>query len=365
MIPRALDPFLAFPQALRAAGYPASPDRTETFLAAVGLLGPRAIGDIRRAAHAVYGPGPERAEMFDAVFDMVFLGRALPAPAAGEPEELPASYDAAGLEEQILPEDEDPSGGEATAAERLFARELAAGDEDAVLRRFRRALPSHLPRRRSRRMAPGKGRLADARRTFREMLRRDGEVTRLPTRRRLARQRRVLLLIDVSGSMKDSTDGALRLAHALVQGAERAECFTLGTRLTRVTRALRHRNRDQALMLASGLVADWDGGTRLGEALAMFLSVPRFAAHARGALVIVVSDGLERGGPEALTAAMMRLSALAWSVLWLSPLAADPAYRPETGAMRAILPMLDRLGAGHTPPALAAEILDFSKGARP
>jgi uncharacterized protein with von Willebrand factor type A (vWA) domain len=77
--------------------------------------------------------------------------------------------------------------------------------------------------------------------------------------------------------------------------------FTLGTRLTRVTRALKHRNRDQALTLASGLVADWDGGTRLGEALAVFLSVPRFAAHARGALAIVVSDGLERGGPEALS----------------------------------------------------------------
>ena len=196
------------------------------------------------------------------------------------------------------------------------------------------------------------------------MIRRDGEISRLPTRRRRARQRRVLMLVDVSGSMKEGTEGVLRLAHALVQGGERVECFTLGTRLTRVTRALRHRNRDQALMLASGLVADWDGGTRLGEALAVFLSVPRFAAHARGALVIVVSDGLERGGPEAIEAAMGKLRALAWSVLWLSPLAADPAYRPETGGMKAILPMLDRLGDGSAPQAIAAEILGFSKGAR-
>ncbi|NND41672.1 MAG: VWA domain-containing protein, partial [Silicimonas sp.] len=85
---------------------------------------------------------------------------------------------------------------------------------------------------------------------------------------------------------------------------------------------------------------------------------------ARGALVIVVSDGLERGGPEALVASMQRLSALAWSVLWLSPLAADPAYRPETGAMQAILPLLDRLGDGSAPPAIASEILDFRKGSR-
>lgn len=364
MTPRALAPFLEFPQALRAAGFPASPDRTETFIAATGLLGPRGIDDIRRAAHAVYGPGPDRQVMFDVVFDTVFLGRHLAAPAPGDPEDLPQSYDAGGLEEIPVPDEEEPSGGDATTAERLFARALAAEDESAALRAFTRALPERLPRRRSRRMVSGRGRLADARRAFRQMMRRDGEITRLPTRVRMTRERRVLMLIDVSGSMKEGTDGALRLAHALQQGGERVECFTLGTRLTRVTRALRHRNRDQALMLASGLVADWDGGTRLGEALSVFLSIPRFAAHARGALVIVLSDGLERGGPEALVAAMQRLSALAWSVLWLSPLAADKDYRPETGAMQAILPLLDRLGDGSTPPAIASEILDFRKGMR-
>ncbi len=364
MTPRALAPFLDFPQALRAAGFPASPDRTLTLIEAVGLLGPRGIGNIRRAAHAVYGPGPDRQQMFDAVFDMVFLGRAIAAPALGDPEELPQSFDAGGFEDMPVPDDEDPSGGEATAAERLFARAISAGDEDTVLRSFTRALPGKLPRRASRRTMAGRGRLADARRAFRQMLRRDGEITQLPSRRRQKRERRVLLLIDVSGSMKAGTDGALRLAHALQQGGERVECFTLGTRLTRVTRALNHRNREQALTLAGGLVADWDGGTRLGEALAVFLSVPRFASHARGALVVIISDGLERGGPDALVASMERLSALAWSVLWLSPLAADPAYRPETGAMQSIMRLLDRLGDGSTPRAIASEILDFRKGAR-
>jgi uncharacterized protein with von Willebrand factor type A (vWA) domain len=364
MIPRALDPFLAFPQALRATGFPASPDRTETFLTAVGLLGPRRMADVRRAAHAVYGPGPDRQEMFDTVFDAVFLGRSIAAPAPGDPEDLPPSFDAGAFEDLIAPEDEDPSGGEATTAERLFARELASGDEDTLLRRFSRALPHSLPRRRSRRFASGKGQMADARRAFRDMMRRDGEISRLPTRHRVLRERRVVMLIDVSGSMKQGTEGALRLAHALVQGGQSVECFTLGTRLTRVTRPLRHKNREQALALASGLVADWDGGTRLGEAMAVFLSIPRFAAHTRGALVVVVSDGLERGGPEALIASMQRLRSLAWSVLWLSPLAADPAFRPETSAMQAVLPMLDRLGNGATPPAIAEEILSFAKGVR-
>ena len=361
--PRALAPFLHFPTALRAAGLPAAPEQAETFIAATGLLGPRSLAQIRRAAHAVFGPGPEDRARFDAVFDAVFLGRTLAAPAEGEPEDAPDAYDAGDLDLAPEADEEEPSGAEATAAERLFRRALAGG-EDAALRAFARAAPGALPRRTSRRTTPGKGRLADARRAFREMLRRDGEVIRLPTRRRHSRQRRVLLLVDVSGSMKAGTEGALRLAHALVQAGERVEAFTLGTRLTRVTRALRHRHRDQALALASGLVADWDGGTRLGEALAVFLSVPRFASFARGALVIVVSDGLERGGPEALVSAMTTLRGLAWAVLWLSPLAADPAYRPETGALRAILPMLDRLGDGSDPPAIAREILGFAKGAR-
>ena len=197
------------------------------------------------------------------------------------------------------------------------------------------------------------------------MLRRDGEITRLPTRRRLSRERRVLMLIDVSGSMKDGTDGALRLAHALVQGGERVECFTIGTRLTRVTRALRHRNRDQALTLRVG------AGRRLGR---------RHAAR-RGAGGLPVDTALRGPCPRRARHRRVRRArtrraggagrldgrgckALAWSVLWLSPLAADPAYRPETGAMRAILPMLDRLGDGSTPPAIASGILGFSKGAR-
>ncbi len=363
MTDRALAPFLALAPALRAAGFPAAPEQVQTFLAAVGLLGPRGFGDVRSAAVAVFGPGPERRAEFDAVLDAVFLGRTLAAPAAAEGEDDRAVFDAGGLD--LAPEvgEDAPSGAEATAAERLTARAFAAGEEEG-LRAFARAAPAALPQRRSRRWTGGRGPRPDPRRAFRQMLERDGEVTRLPARARRVRQRRVLFLIDVSGSMKAGTAGAMRLAHALVQAGERVEVFTLGTRLTRVTRALRHRDRDRALAFAAGLVADWDGGTRLGEAMGAFLAVPRFAACARGAFAVILSDGLERGGPDALVAAMARLRGLAWGVLWLNPLAADPAYRPEAAAMAAVLPMLDRLGAGDAPRAVAREILSFARGAR-
>ncbi|MEM1286650.1 MAG: VWA domain-containing protein [Pseudomonadota bacterium] len=362
-VPQAATPFLQFATALRAGGFPAAPEQTQTFLAAISALGPNALSDIRNAAVAVFGPAPERREEFDAIFDSIFLGRSFAAPSEGAPEDLPNAYDAGDFE--LLPDadEEEPSGEEATQAERLNARSLDADTAEDAIRHFRRHAEHALPRRMSRRTRSGKGKLSDARQAFRDMLRRDGEISVLPTRTRRHQQRRVLMLIDVSGSMKTGTDSRLHLAHALVQAGERVEIFTLGTRLTRVTRALRHRNRDQALASASGLVADWDGGTRLGEALAVFLSVPRFAPFARGALTIIVSDGLERGGPEALTSAVAKLAGLSWAVLWLSPLASDPDYRPETAAMSAIMPMLDRLGDGASATGLAEEILTFSKGA--
>jgi uncharacterized protein with von Willebrand factor type A (vWA) domain len=171
------------------------------------------------------------------------------------------------------------------------------------------------------------------------------------------RQRRVLVLIDVSGSMKQRTEPHLRFAHALARAVERLEVFTIGTRLTRVTEALRLKQRDRALAAAATIVADWDGGTRIGDALAAFLAVPRFAGYARGALVLILSDGLERGDHRAMTRAVARLSALAWRISWLTPLAADPRFRPETDALKSILPLIDELADGSSTEALCAHLL--------
>ena len=124
---------------------------------------------------------------------------------------------------------------------------------------------------------------------------------------------------------------------------------------------MRLRNPDAALDKASALVPDWDGGTRLGDALQAFLSVPRFAGCARGAFALVLSDGLERGGPEVLTGAVARLSRLAWRVSWLTPLAADPAYRPDTAGLAAIVPYIDDLEDGASPEALCRHVLSLGR----
>ena len=363
-LPRAARPFLEFPTILRAHGFVVSPDQTVGFLQAIDLLGPRTVEDIRRAAIALFAIPKDREAEFDALFRAFFLGQAVPGAVEGEDEDV-AAHEATGEAEEIdAPDDDDEAGGEATAAERLGQRDFPAEDPDAALRRFARQAPTRLPRRRSYRFAPDRsGKLLDMRRTLRAAARRDGEAFELARRRRKTRQRRIVLLVDVSGSMQDRTDDSLRLAQAIVRTAERVEAFTLGTRLTRVTPALRIRNRDQALARASALVADFDGGTRLGEALQAFLAVPRYAGFARGAAVVVLSDGLERGGPEAMTDAARRLRRLAWRLDWLSPLAADPTYRPETGGLAAILPDLDYFGDGASPAAVVDHLLDLGRTA--
>jgi uncharacterized protein with von Willebrand factor type A (vWA) domain len=363
-LPRALTPFVAFPALLRANGFAVSPDQTTAFVAATGLLGPRSIEDIHRAARATLAPQPERFDAFDALFRLAFLGQTLAAPAAAdfEDEETEAYDDRDGGE--TPPEgEEEPSGAEASGAERLFARAFAAASEAEALRRFRRAAPDRLPKRRSRRRAAASRGEPDLRRALRDAVKRDGELVSLPTRARRDTARRVLLLADVSGSMKERTDSHLRFAHALARAHAPTEVFTLGTRLTRVTRALRRREVSQALALASTLVADWDGGTRLGDALQAFLAVPRFAAFARGALVVILSDGLERGDPAALVDAVERLRRHAWGLLWLTPLAGEPGFAVETAALGAVLPFLDRLGDGSSAGRLCAEVLGFERRA--
>ena len=197
---------------------------------------------------------------------------------------------------------------------------------------------------------------------LRQAVRTEGEIMELPRLRRKTQQRAVLLLIDVSGSMKEHTDTYLRFAHALAHAVDRAEVFTLGTRLTRITPALRLRNRDQALTAAAQIVADWDGGTRLGDALQAFLAIPRFAGFARGALVLVLSDGLERGDHTAMTDAVEKLSRRAWHLSWLSPLATGASFTPQTAALKSILPMIDTLADGSSAHSICNHVLGIAGG---
>ncbi len=369
-LPQAAKPFIDFPAMLRTQGFPIAPEQVMTFVEAIGLLGPRSMDDIYRAARALLGPQPERLEEFDALFRAFFYGQTLlaPAPSDDDDDELRIQDDGDSL---IQPEigDLQESGQQAAAGELLNLRQFAKSDEAAALRRFRRAAPAALPRRRAyRRMAARRGDHWNMAKALREAVKRDGEMLVLPKRRRKLTQRRILLLIDVSGSMKAVTDGSLRLAHCLGRAAERLEVLTLGTRLTRITSAIRRRQRDQALALASGLVADWDGGTRIGDALQAFLAVPRFAGFARGALVVVLSDGLERGNHDAMTEATAKLARLAWRLEWLTPDAGPSAegagFKPQTAALMSILPHIDHIGDGSSVAAVADRLLNVAKVAR-
>ncbi|TCT05041.1 vWA domain-containing protein [Aquabacter spiritensis] len=360
-LPAGARPFLAFPALLRRNGFAVAPEQSVTFLSAVALLGPRSMAHVRRAAVATLAPHPEQRPLFDALFDQHFLGvLAEPGEETFEPDSQMSVQDEGGLREILIGEAVNETGQAATGAEALSVRRLATLSESETLRRFGRALPAALPRRRGyRHRTARRGAMVDLARSLRAAIRHDGEMMRLKRLRRVTRPRPVLLLIDVSGSMKQRSDANLALAHTLVHAAPRVEVFTFGTRLTRVTPALRRRRREQALAEASALVADWDGGTRIGDALQAFLAVPRFLAYARGAVVLVLSDGLERGDPEALVRAVTRLSAHAHRIDWLTPLAADPDFSPQTEALRLIAPHLSSLSDGASTGRICRHILSL------
>ena len=153
----------------------------------------------------------------------------------------------------------------------------------------------------------------------------------------------------------------MRLAHTLAQAAPQIEVFTFGTRLTRITRAMRIKRSEQALLAAAQVVSDFDGGTRIGDALQAFLAVPRFGGYARGAVVLVVSDGLERGDPLALADAVAKLSRRAWRVSWLTPLARDKNFRPQTEALMAISRFVDDIVDGGSTSAIVDHVLALSQ----
>jgi uncharacterized protein with von Willebrand factor type A (vWA) domain len=360
-LPRAARVFISFVALLRSNGFAVAPEQTTAFLAAIELLGPRSLEHIRQAGLATLAPSPERRATYDRLFDVHFRGSEAIERAGGEDEEtVRLQEEARGGDEPPLADEANQSGLEAARAEALVERRFAQGATSDALRRLSREAPARLPRRRGhRRMRARRGPFADLRRTLRDSVRNDGEVLRLGRLRRRARPRKMLLLIDVSGSMKARTEENMKLAHALLQAAHGAEVFTFGTRLTRVTRALRLKRREQALNAAAHLVSDWDGGTRIGDALQAFLAVPRFGGYARGAAVVIVSDGLERGDVSALRDAIAKLSRRAWRVSWLTPLATAAGFQPQTEALIAIQRFVDDLVDGGSSAAIVAHLLSL------
>ncbi|CAN5734660.1 hypothetical protein BH18ACT15_BH18ACT15_00780 [soil metagenome] len=212
-----------------------------------------------------------------------------------------------------------------------------------------------LPARRSRRLRPDRhGRHFDLRRTLRSSLRTHGETFRRATRGPRTGRRGLVLVLDVSGSMGPYSRALMQFGHAAMGAGRRVDVFCFGTRLTNVTRPLRATDPDTALARASRAVEDWEGGTRIGESLKELLDGYTSSASVRGAVVVVCSDGLERGDPELLGAQMARLGRLAHRIVWVNPLKGSPLYSPLARGMSAALPHIDEFVSGHNIASLEA-----------
>lgn len=346
---------VGFARALRSAGLPVTQDRTQAFLVAVAKVGFDDQNGVYWAGRATLTAEPDHFPLYDQVFESWFTGkvprlaRRESAPPRPTPGMVP-DEEAAG---QGRERDDDPDvvRARASGTEVLRHRDLATltPSEKAALAQLFAVIRPVSPRRRAVRRRPWHRGDLDMRRTLRDELRRGGEPGSIKLRRRTQRPRRVVLLLDVSGSMSPYADALLRLAHVWVRSAPRTtEAFTIGTRLTRVTRPLRSRDADEALKGAGDAVPDWSGGTRLGEVLQAFLDRWGQRGMARGSVVVLFSDGWERGDPTQLGEQMQRLHRLAHRVVWVNPHRGKAGYRPIQGGIAAALPYCDDFVAGHS-----------------
>ena len=348
-----VDTVLGFARMLRHAGIDASPDRVEAMLTAVAALDVLDATAVYWAGRLTLCSGPDDLDRYDAAFSAWFGGEA-PRPRRPSAPPQVRTTAMAPLEPGTGSRDDGERSdlaGRASADEVLRHRdvaELSAADREHLRRLFALLAPAS-PMRPARRRRPSSSGSVHPARTVRRALRDGGEVARLLHRRPRPRPRRVVLLVDVSGSMTPYADSLLRFAHAAVCAhPAQTEVFTIGTRLTRVTREMRLRDADRALSASGAAIPDWSGGTRLGEVLKAFLDRWGQRGTARGAVVVLCSDGWERGGTALLGEQMARLRRLAHAVVWVNPHKGRTGYEPLTGGMQAALPSVDVFVSGHS-----------------
>ena len=346
---------VAFVRVLRAAGIDLPGGAPVHFAEALSVVGVDKERTVYWAGRATLVRRPEDVDVYDAAFRAFFHGEPWREQAAVAAETVTLAHD-------------DPDGGSPDvqhAEEPGPVRELRYSASEVLRRKdFARCTPEELaeaqrlmarirvagPCQRSRRRRPARrrGDWPDLRRTVRHALRTGGE----PLQRRWLetgeRPRRIVFLCDVSGSMASYTRALLRFLHVAVASRPRVEAFTIGTRLTRVTRALGAIDPDAAMAAAGRAVPDWSGGTRLGDALREFNDRWGVRGFARGAVVVVLSDGWDRGDPAVLGQEMARLARVAHRVVWANPLKATPGYAPLVRGMAAALPYVDEFVEGHS-----------------
>jgi uncharacterized protein with von Willebrand factor type A (vWA) domain len=364
---------VAFGRDLRSRGLPVGTGRILTFLRAVASLRLADRDSLYWAGRVSLIASRADLETYDDAFDdwyrtlgarrdMSPIEHDLPAERRGvafgdDADDLTVEVGRTAGSWRAAADDEEPEPGEessirivASAVEVLRSKSFADLTE-AERRRVARMIDDltvRAPVERTRRTRPSsKGSTFDIRRTLRRSLRTQGEPFDRSYRERRSRTRPLVLILDISGSMAPYARALLQFGFAAMAAGRRVEVFCFGTRLTRVTRTLRTKDPDRAMHEVGALVADWEGGTRIGESLKSLLDGWSQRAALRGAVVVLCSDGLERGDPALLRAQMARLRRLAHRVVWANPLKGSPRYEPLARGMAAALPSVDVFLSGH------------------
>jgi uncharacterized protein len=369
----------AFSRRLREAGVPITAERGANFAHALALVKPITRRRLYWAARAVLVSDSTQLKAFDSVFFSVFGARE-PGPefepddveraTATEPGATPEGHAEAGVGGGSRSSTASGSGEDDL---REIAVPMAASDEELLReKRFDALAPPELaqvyrlmsrldvatPRRRTRRSKRDRhGKRIDMRRTLRGSLHTVGDPIRLARRRRHVVRRRVVMLCDISGSMEPYARAYLQFLTCAAGSGPNAEAFVFATRLTRLTRALHSRSPERAIQSAAAAAPDWSSGTRIGDALKAFNDRHGRRGMARGALVVILSDGWERGDPALVAREMERLSRLAYRIVWVNPRVGASDFSPQAGGMAAALPHCDALVSGHTLGALD-EVVD-------
>ena len=346
---------VAFGRVLRGAGVEVTTGAMRAYVEALDAVGVHDGDAVYWAGRATLVHRPEDIPTYDAAFRVFWAGIGVPGaqiPAQNEVVEVLRDTDEDAPDE--VEGDDAPQGQTVevrwSPTEVLRNQDLASitDAERAELYRLLDRLRFSGARRRGRRRKPGASGRLDLRRTVARAMRAGGEPLHLEWTKPGERKRRVVLLLDVSGSMAPYARALLRFAHAAVLARSHIEVFALGTRLTRLTRHLATHDPDAALSHATHAVVDWSGGTRLGDTIGEFTDRWGVRGMARGAVIVVLSDGWDRGDAHVLGEHMTRLHRVAHRVVWVNPLKASPGYAPLAAGMAAALPHVDDFMEGHS-----------------
>ena len=351
--------FIEFAHDLRFHGMVIGSDDVITYLSAISVLDAGDIMDVYWSGRVTLVRKKDNVPLYNKRFQAFFLDISENEPDARKVKLKSSANAGATLEvpnvEQGLPgeviEDETRLGYMASAAD-ISRHKAFAECSDDELNRFRKLismLKVSPPKRRTyRTQSTPKGKVLDMRRMARETMRSLGEPKDLMFIKRKEKLRSIVFILDVSGSMADYSRNLLQLAYSARRANTKVEVFCFGTRLTRITKSIDKRTPDEAMRLAGESVLDWDGGTRIGDAIAAFVKESRRSRLGRGAIVVICSDGLDQGEPQALDKAMQTLSRLAHKVIWVNPhKGVNEDYKPNTIGMIIADPYIDRIFSGH------------------